>query len=70
MERKIWKSKGNELFCWLKTPTSFYSIKDDMINAGTIWPDEPVVCDGRIITSRKPEDLPFFCREIISALSK
>jgi protease I len=53
-----------------KRVTSFYSIKDDMINAGAIWLDEPVVCDGRIITSRKPEDLPFFCREIISALSK
>jgi protease I len=53
-----------------KRVTSFYSIKDDMINAGAIWADEPVVCDGRIITSRKPEDLPFFCREIISALSK
>lgn len=53
-----------------KRVTSFYSMKDDMINAGAIWLDEPVVCDGRIITSRKPEDLPFFCREIISALSK
>ena len=53
-----------------KRVTSFYSIKDDMINAGASWLDEPVVCDGRIITSRKPEDLPFFCREIIYALSK
>jgi len=49
--------------------TSFYSMKDDMINAGAIWRDEPVVRDGLIITSRKPEDLPFFCREIIAALS-
>ena len=49
--------------------TSFYSMKDDMINAGAIWRDEPVVRDGRIITSRKPEDLPFFCCEIIAALS-
>jgi protease I len=44
-------------------------MKDDMINAGAIWRDEPVVRDGLIITSRKPEDLPFFCREIIAALS-
>ena len=50
--------------------TSFYSIKDDMINAGATWVDEPVVRDGQIITSRKPEDLPFFCREIIAALSE
>jgi protease I len=53
-----------------KQVTSYYSMKDDMINAGAIWLDEPVVRDGRIITSRKPEDLPFFCREIIAALSE
>jgi len=52
-----------------KKVTSFYSIKDDMVNAGATWLDEPVVRDGRIITSRKPEDLPFFCREIIATLS-
>jgi deglycase len=52
-----------------KKVTSFYSMKDDMINAGAVWCDEPVVRDGRIITSRKPEDLPFFCRAIIDALS-
>ena len=50
--------------------TSFYSIKDDMVNAGAIWVDEPVVRDGTIITSRIPQDLPFFCKEIISALSE
>jgi protease I len=50
--------------------TSFYSMKDDMINAGAIWLDEPVVRDGLIITSRKPEDLPFFCGEIIAALNE
>jgi protease I len=53
-----------------KRVTSFFSMKDDMIHAGAIWVDEPVVRDGRIITSRKPEDLPFFCREIIAALSE
>jgi len=51
-----------------KRLTSFYSIKDDMVNAGANWVDEPVVRDGRLITSRIPKDLPFFCREIISAL--
>jgi len=49
--------------------TSFFSMKDDMIHAGAIWVDEPVVRDGTIITSRTPDDLPFFCREIIAALS-
>ena len=51
-----------------KRLTSFYSIKDDMVNAGANWVDEPVVRDGRLITSRIPQDLPFFCREIISVL--
>lgn len=53
-----------------KRVTSFFSMRDDMIHAGAIWVDEPVVRDGGIITSRKPEDLPFFCREIIAALSE
>jgi protease I len=50
--------------------TSFYSIKDDMINAGADWVDEEVVVDGNIITSRSPADLPAFCRAIIAALKE
>jgi protease I len=53
-----------------KRLTSFYSIKDDMVNAGANWVDEPMVRDGQVITSRQPNDLPDFCREIISALSE
>jgi protease I len=53
-----------------KRVTSFYSIKDDMINAGAEWIDEPVVRDGLLVTSRDVSDLPFFCREIISALQE
>lgn len=49
--------------------TSFFAIKDDMVNAGARWVDESVVVDGHLITSRKPEDLPDFCRAIIEALS-
>ena len=51
-----------------KRMTSVPSIKDDIVNAGAIWVDEPVVRDGKLITSRVPQDLPFFCREIISTL--
>jgi protease I len=29
-----------------------------------------VVVDGNLITSRKPDDLPAFCREIVRALTK
>jgi protease I len=53
-----------------KRATSFFSIKDDLVNAGATWVDEEVVVDGNLITSRKPDDLPAFCREIVKALVK
>ena len=49
--------------------TSFMAIRHDMINAGANWVDEECVVDGNLITSRKPDDLPAFCRAIIKALS-
>lgn len=49
--------------------TSFFSIKDDMVNAGATWVDEEAVQDGNIITSRNPDDLPAFCRAIINAMA-
>jgi protease I len=53
-----------------KKATSFFSIKDDLVAAGVNWVDQEVVVDGTLITSRKPDDLPAFCREIVKALSK
>ena len=50
--------------------TSFFSIKDDLVAAGAVWKDAEVVIDGNLITSRKPDDLPAFCRAIVGALSK
>lgn len=47
-----------------KRVTSFFAIKDDLIHAGATWVDEEVVQDGNIVTSRKPDDLPAFCRVI------
>src|SRR5690242_21534018 len=49
--------------------TSFFAIKDDVVNAGAIWEDAEVVVDGNLVTSRKPEDLPAFCRESIKVLA-
>lgn len=40
-------------------------IKDDLINAGALWEDSEVVVDRHFISSRKPDDLPAFCREMI-----
>jgi len=53
-----------------KKATGFFSIKDDLINAGANYVDSEVVRDGNLITSRKPDDLPAFCRETIEALAK
>ncbi len=50
--------------------TAFFSIKDDLVNAGAYFVDQEVVRDGKIITSRTPKDLPAFCREIIDALEE
>jgi protease I len=55
--------------CKGRRMTSYFAIKDDVINAGADWVDEPVVVDGAIITSRKPADLGPFCRAIIKALA-
>ncbi len=45
--------------------TSYVAIKDDMVNAGATWVDEPVVVDGHLISSRTPADLPQFARAAI-----
>ena len=52
-----------------KQATSFVAIKYDMLNAGAKWVDQECVVDGKLITSRKPDDLPAFCAAIIKALS-
>ena len=50
------------------TMTCFSSIKEDMVNAGANYVDQPVVNDRDIITSRFPADLPAFSREVIASL--
>ncbi len=52
------------------TATCFFAIKDDLIAAGAKYVDREVVVDQNLITSRKPEDLPAFCREIIRLIAK
>lgn len=48
--------------------TSFFTIKDDLKNAGADWLDEEVVIDGTIITSRNPDDVPAFNRALITMM--
>jgi protease I len=48
--------------------TSFFAIKDDVVNAGATWVDEEVVVDRNLVTSRKPDDLPAFMREFLKLL--
>jgi protease I len=53
-----------------KKVTGVSAIRDDLVNAGANYVDEEVVRDGNLITSRKPGDLPAFCREILKALTQ
>jgi protease I len=44
-------------------------IKDDLMNAGAIWEDTPVVVDRHFVSSRKPADLPAFMGAIVELLT-
>jgi protease I len=48
-----------------RTVTSWPGIRDDMVNAGATWLDEPVVRDGHLITSRGPQDLKPFVQAML-----
>jgi protease I len=48
--------------------TGSAGIKDDLVNAGAIWVDTPCVVDRHFVSSRKPDDLPDFCRGIFQVL--
>ncbi len=48
--------------------TCYPGIRDDMLLAGAQYLDERVVVDGQLVTSRRPEDLPYFMREVLGLL--
>ncbi|MDA1082019.1 MAG: type 1 glutamine amidotransferase [Gemmatimonadetes bacterium] len=48
--------------------TSTVGIRDDVVNAGATWVDEPVVTDGNIVSSRVPKDLPAFGEALVGWL--
>ena len=45
-------------------------IKDDLVNAGAIWEDSPVVVDRHFVSSRKPDDLPWFAYAMIDVIGR
>ena len=49
-----------------RTLTSWPSLKTDLRNAGANWVDKEVVVDGQFVTSRKPDDIPAFNREMLA----
>jgi protease I len=49
--------------------TGSAGIKDDLINAGGVWEDASVVIDRHFVSSRKPDDLPDFCRGILQVMA-
>jgi protease I len=49
--------------------TSWPSLKTDIRNAGGEWVDQEVVVDSGLVTSRKPDDLPAFCKKLVEEFS-
>ncbi len=49
--------------------TGSLGIKDDLVNAGAEWVDEPAFRDGNLVWGRVVPDIPAFCRELVAALS-
>jgi protease I len=50
--------------------TGSLGIKDDLVNAGATWVDEPAFRDGAIVWGRVVKDIPAFCRELITAIEE
>ena len=48
-----------------KKATCYPGIADDLKNAGALYEDAPVVVDGNLVTSRRPQDLPYWMREFV-----
>jgi protease I len=52
-----------------RTLTSWPSVRTDIENAGGNWVDDEVVTDGNVMSSRKPDDLPAFCRTVVEQVA-
>jgi protease I len=56
-------AKGKKIASWP-------SLKTDLRNAGAEWMDQEVVVDGKLVSSRKPDDIPAFNREMLKLFSQ
>jgi len=52
-----------------RTLTSWPSLRTDLANAGATWVDEEVFVDGKLVTSRKPDDLKAFCAATVELIA-
>ena len=52
-----------------KHMTSWPSLQEDLRNAGAEWTDDEVVVDGKLVTSRKPADIPAFNQALLKELT-
>ena len=53
-----------------RTLTSWPTLRTDLQNAGANWVDEEVHVDNGLVSSRKPDDLPAFCRKLVEELAE
>lgn len=53
-----------------KRMTSTVGIRDDLVNAGAEWVDEPAVIDGNLVSARVPKDLPAFGQAMLRVLGR
>jgi len=50
--------------------TGSLGIKDDLVNAGAVWVDQPAFRDGNLVWGRVVADIPDFCRELVAAIER
>jgi len=53
-----------------RTLTSYHTMQDDVKNSGAHWVDRQVVRDGNWVSSRQPDDIPAFNREMIALFAE
>ena len=53
-----------------RTLTSWPGVRDDVVHAGGVWRDQPLVCDRNWVTSRGPQDLPVFVPAMLALFAQ